>query len=1525
MDDSDREEAPGPSAEPREVAANLRASRLRAKWRAEAHELQTMGRIKMLDLVTFIERQSSILSDPIYGNIQDASSVRGKPKVTPKPKSKGTFATNVNVSPQEHRNAYLSCMFCNGAHELEACLHFKSKLHKEKIAFLKQNGVCFGCLKKVGHLSKDCPKRLNCSICKNNHPSMLHINAERSVPAPVNSAQVSLRAGEHAGAGDRDNGADCLLSIVPVKVKHAKGSKIIQTYAFLDPGSSATFCTTNLMNKLNLSGRKTNILLRTMSQEKATSANIITGLEVSAIDSREFINLPEVYTQSNMPVSTNSIPSEVELRAFTYLKEVKIPRIKANVELLIGSNAPKALEPWEVINSEDNGPYAVRTVLGWVINGPMQRPRYDGNTVVSANRISVASLEELLMQQYKHDFYESQEERLEMSFEDKMFMTKAEQSVKLLNGHYVLDLPFRNKGIVMPHNYQVAEQRLASLKKKFLKNSQFRAEYTDFLSEVISNEHAELVPENEIERTDGRLWYIPHHGVYHPKKGTLRVVFDCGATYCGTSLNSELLPGPDLTSSLLGVLLRFRQEHVAVMADIQKMFHQVRVTKSDIDFLRFLWWPNGDISKPALQFRMLVHLFGAASSPSCANFALKQAAKDNSDLYHPDIVKTVQCNFYVDDLLKSVSTEQQAIELVKQVSSLCEKGGFHLTKWQSNSKAVIASVRKQDRARAIGELELDRDKLPLERALGLLWSVEEDVFKFNIIVKDRPHTRRNILSTVSSIYDPLGFLSPLILPAKLLLQELCKSKCEWDDRVPQSASDSWQKWLSSLEVLKDFNVSRCLKPPDLKSPLHFEIHHFSDACDHGYGTVSFLRMTTTNKIHVVFMLGKARVAPLKQMTIPRMELTAAVLAAKVDKMLKKEIEYPLSATTFWTDSQSVLKYIANDTTRFHTFVANRISFIRNHTETTQWKYIPTKLNPADMASRGVSASTLVKCKQWLQGPEFLWRLEEEWPQNPMETLSLAQDDPEVKRSTTVFSVVVKEDQTDNPTNQLLEHFSDWHKLKRAVAWHLKFKETLLQKVRNKKISLDMTINIDQPTTLNLVNLGKAEESIVQFCQIQGFAREIKMLKEGKAVSKHSSICKLDPILENGMLCVGGRLNRSAMPIEQKRPVILPKNHHVATLLIRHIHQQLGHSGRNHVLSKLREKYWIVNANSTTRKVLTKCVVCRRWRGKLGEQKMADLPKERLTPDLPPFTNTGVDYFGPFEIKKGRRSLKRYGVIFTCMSSRAVHLEMARSMDTDSCINALRRFVCRRGQVAHIRSDNGTNLVGAKNELQRAITEWNIHKIQSVMLQRGVEWSFNPPAASHHGGVWERLIRMVRQVLYSILKQQLLDDESLETLLCEVESILNSRPITTVKEDGQDVEALTPNHILLLNTQPVLPPGLFSKSDQYTRRRWRQVQYLADLFWKRWTQEYLPMLQERQKWFRVKRGFQRGDVVLIVDNTAPRGSWPLGRVTEVRADSKGLARSLTIRTKTGFLERPITKVCLLLEGSEDPDPTERTLR
>ncbi|KAL2092789.1 hypothetical protein ACEWY4_012587 [Coilia grayii] len=501
-----------------------------------------------------------------------------------------------------------------------------------------------------------------------------------------------------------------------------------------------------------------------------------------------------------------------------------------------------------------------------------------------------------------------------------------------------------------------------------------------------------------------------------------------------------------------------------------------------------------------------------------------------------------------------------------------------------------------------------------------------------------------------------------------------------------------------------------------------------------------------------------------------------------------------------------------------------------------WKRKNTPSGPNGQLS---TDNSFVKCSEWLHGPEFLRKSEREWPQDSLQSLSLPEDDPEVKRSAAIYSAVMKT--YDNPTCQLLEYFSSWNKLKRAVVWYLKLKDLLAFKVKRKQQnqcdvfpqtrSQSRMLNEEMKTLggqcISLDDLMRAEKAIVVFYQHQRYPEELSRLKNaasGDGLSHKSTIYRLDPVLEDGVLRVGGRLSRAAMPEEAKRPMILPKDLHVSTLILRHIHEQFGHAGRNHVLSQLRKRFWIVNANSAAHKIMSKCVVCRRVRGNKGEQKMADLPKERLTADLPPFSNVGVDYFGPFETKRGRSLVKRYGVIFTYMSTRAVHLEMAHTLDTDSCINALRRFISRRGQVTHIRSDNGTNLVGAKKELQNAISTWNKEKIHNAMLQKGIQWSFNPPAASHHGGVWERLIRMVRQIIHSVVQEQPLDDEGLQTLFCEVEAILNSRPISTVSEDEHDLEALTPNHILLLKCHPSFPPGLFQQSDMYIRRRWKQVQY-----------------------------------------------------------------------------------------------------
>lgn len=309
--------------------------------------------------------------------------------------------------------------------------------------------------------------------------------------------------------------------------------------------------------------------------------------------------------------------------------------------------------------------------------------------------------------------------------------------------------------------------------------------------------------------------------------------------------------------------------------------------------------------------------------------------------------------------------------------------------------------------------------------------------------------------------------------------------------------------------------------------------------------------------------------------------------------------------------------------------------------------------------------------------------------------------------------------------------------------------------------------------------------------------------------------------------------------------------------------------------------------------------------------MASLPADRVTPFEPPFSFVGVDCFGPLEVRRGRSTVKRYGVLFTCMTARAIHIEIAYSLDTDSFLNALRRFIARRGEPKQIRSDNGGNFVKGEKDLREAIRQWNQEKIHEFLLQKDIKWIFNPPAGSHHGGVWERCIRTVRKVMKAILNEQRLDDEGLVTLVCEAEAIVNGRPLTKVSDDPRDPEALTPSHLLLLRSGPTLPPGVFSKVDGYSRRRWRHVQYLADVFWRRWMREYLPSLQQRQKWSHADRNFAVGDVVLLLDETLPRGSWPLGRVLEVFPNqSDGLVRSVKLKTKSSILVRPIDKIVLL---------------
>ena len=609
---------------------------------------------------------------------------------------------------------------------------------------------------------------------------------------------------------------------------------------------------------------------------------------------------------------------------------------------------------------------------------------------------------------------------------------------QLEDGHYEMPLPFKEKNPKLPDNKSLALHRLNQLKRRMNSDENYANDYIAFMRDVIDKGYAKRVPESEIRAQNGSVNYIPHHGVYNPKKpGKIRVVFDCSAKLKGESLNDYLLSGPNLTNTLIGDLCGFCQEPIAFIGDIEAMFHQFRVNPEHQNFLRFLWWENGDCDTAPYEYRMNVHLFGAGSSPGRANFGLKQIATDYGNEFGADATQFVHHNFYVDDGLKSISTEDEAIDLISRTQDLCKKGAVRLHKFISNSKTVMKSIPAQDLAKGMKDLDLCNDSLPIERALGVHWCVESDTFQFRITLKDQPLTRRGVLSTVSSVYDPLGFAAPVILIGRQILQKMCGDGLDWDSPLPDDLRSQWQRWRTELFSLQDLKICRCVKPENFGEVISAALHHFSDASYNGYGQCTYLRVKNNEgKVHCTLVMGKARVVPLKPITMPRLELTAALLSVKVSTLLKNEFEYEGLTEVFWTDSQVVLGYISNEARRFHVYVANRVQQIRNQTEPAQWRYVNTGDNPADDASRGISPAELLIQSKWLSGPDFLWNSEIPVCQ-PLE-VAVAPSDPELKKANVLLAGTQHSELSFLKPDRL-DHFPSWFKAKRGIAACLKLK------------------------------------------------------------------------------------------------------------------------------------------------------------------------------------------------------------------------------------------------------------------------------------------------------------------------------------------------------------------------------------------------------------------------------------------------------------------------------------------------------
>ena len=655
-----------------------------------------------------------------------------------------------------------------------------------------------------------------------------------------------------------------------------------------------------------------------------------------------------------------------------------------------------------------------------------------------------------------------------------------------------------------------------------------------------------------------------------------------------------------------------------------------------------------------------------------------------------------------------------------------------------------------------------------------------------------------------------------------------------------------------------------------------------------------------------FVMSKSRIAPLKVITLPRLELSSARIGARLSKLVVHEIGLPIEKIQYWSDSTITLQYIKNKKHRLRVFEANRVSDIHEISEPEQWNKIDGSINPADLLTRGVLDPKKLMLNRWFEGPEQLEKDEETWDGALVDELD--PEDPAIRKTAMLVAMgIIETDRID------LSRFSDWLRLRRVIAWDLRFAANFQVTASERNLE----------AFLDAQEIGKAELFLIRDVQQSAFDKEIRLIRAQKPLPASSRLSPLSPMIgENSLLRVGGRLKMLELPSNVKHPPILPREHPVSKMIIEWIHRKNGHVGPEHVLSLLREQYWVISARTAINQVIHRCFFCQVRRAQRQCPIMADLPLCRAAVDQPPFDHTGVDLFGPVTVKQGRKRLKRWVVLFTCMTVRCVHLEVVESCETDSFINSTRRFVNRRGCPSNVYSDNGTNFRGATAELHEVIEGLDKTAIRDFASTLQIQWHFNPPKAPHMGGAWERLVRSVKEVLYGLTKDHVLTDPQLLTFLTEAESIVNSRPLTHLSEDPSDFEALTPNHILLGKHRDWGQIVNTSEVDITSRKKWRQVQAMRALFWKRWVKEYLPTLTIRSKWRRNAPNVKTGALVLAEEDDIKPGKWPLARIKAVRPGKDGVVRVVEIQTKKGVYTRPVAKLRVLEENHDDDEDDVR---
>lgn len=1422
----------------------------------------------------------------------------------------------------------INCFDCGENHRLVRCRTFLNRTVPERWAIIAAKRVCINCLSSTEHATSNCPKtqtclHLNCSL---NHHYLLHfIPPVHGLPKP--SDLVMQHQHSEAPSNDKNDtydenkkliGAHHIQSkmyygVAPLYIRKANGEEIL-VYAMLDTGAGMSLMSSALLNQLQLSGSPATIKLKwtnshTVIEETAQKVSLIARVPGKP----KLINLDNIYTVTDL-----DLPSQTQLKSelsqYSHLKNVPVPEFTdKKPQILIGLPHAKLCAGRKLHCGDGSGPVANKTALGWVLYGtPKSNP---SSTVAIVQEDEYNTLESLVKLAMSIDSFGTfGGTKPYQSRHDQRVSEIVNRTMKQVGDRYEIGLFWRDDDITLPNSYPMAMKRLICTE-----NAVKRAGLLDWtnnkIEEFIDKGYARVATIKDLQTNWKRIWYLPMFVVVNPNKLPIkpRIVMDGAAVVDDKSLNSYLLPGNEHPASLVGALFRFRIHKYAISGDVKEMFSQVKIIKEDQQCQRFLWRHGNAKNKPTIYiFQNMT--FGLSCSPSSAQLVKNHHAAKYREL-HPLVYNALTNGTYVDDYLDSQPTIELAIKTTSTAITIMSEINFHLVGFQSNSKEVMSKLPESHIKTDLVALDPDPKVNQLSKILGMNWNRSTDtlVFQINEPTKNELETlitkptKRQLLKVVMKLFDPLGIIAHGLIRGRMLLQEVWREGIGWDSLLPEALVSRVTRFAKMiLDDITSVTIPRLYAPLD-QTTVKIEMHVFTDASEDAMAAVVYFRYLLNDvAAHVAFVFGKTKVMPIKTLSVPKAELTAAVMGVRIGKEVIERHPIQLSQNYYWTDSKCVIAQLHTNK-KLPPFTSNRVGEILDSTTRTQWSYVPSIDNPADWGTK-IKANAFTDNCPWFVGPGFLMN-PNEWPQ-PTKI-----DDIGAETILVTQPMQLPEFSLIKNIKELFKN--NWWCLRRIVARRIRYVKLKFMKKQSEE------------SFITPKEYEAAEDYIFASIQAESFSDDYACLLHNQPLPKTSKLISFNPILTTtGVIRMTSRLENSTLSYCARRPAILPKDHPIVMTLVRRYHEDFIHIGEETVIAAIRQKVWIPAIRTLVRQIAHECNFCKRRNAKPFQPKMGILPTYRTDHLAYPFEHTGIDVFGPIyvAIGRGKQQQKRWVMIFTCLVVRAVLFEVIEEMTSDIALCVIENFSTRNGPIKHIYSDRGTNFVGVANELER------MRKTLTPRLaERTIQWHFNPSETPHFGGAWERLIRSTKIAMGIIQYQkQTPTDFTLKRALDRVAGFLNNRPLTNTPIDPTAEEVLTPSHFINLKaTQSIVP----SDNDGTKYLQYNRVTDLYHRMVERWAKEYLPTITQASKWRYGTDSPKEGGLALFIDRGKTPLKWRLVRISKLYYGKDNVARVADIYFPDGSTKRTgIVNLAMLnlstsnesVDGSGNvPDPNRES--